>query len=187
MCPRLCSSGRDRNLWFERELAAFRHALLALVVEPTSVPPEFEVPAVLRLRIAESMPVDKARFQALFAQYFRFDISSQKPFFYKEIQNFLRTVCEACVADFDQGWVKHLTLLPFDPYLVQSGSMDRLTYILVGTISVLSFGDLCSSGNGGVIVQQYREVAAYFKRRWESSTAVLPVVDDAYLCGFFYP
>ena len=187
MCPRLCSSGRDRNLWFERELAAFRHALLALVVEPTSVPPEFEVPAVLRLRITESMPVDKARFQALFAQYFRFDISSQKPFFYKEVQNFLRTVCEACVADFDQGWVKHLTLLPFDPYLVQSGSMDRLTYILVGTISVLSFGDLCSSGNGGVIVQQYREVAAYFKRRWESSTAVLPVVDDAYLCGFFYP
>ena len=128
------------------------------------------------------MPVDKARFQALFGQYSQFDRISQKPFFYKEVQNFLRKVCEACVAD--QGWVKHLSLLPFDPYLVQSGSMDRVTDILVGTISVLSFGDLCSSGNGGIIVQQYREVAASFKRRWESSTAVLPVVDDAFFVAF---
>ena len=88
-------------------------------------------------------------------------------------------MCEACVADFDQGWVKHLSLLPIDPYLVQSGSMDRLTDILVGTISVLSFGDLCSSDNGGVIVQQYREVAAYFKRLWEPSTAASPVIDYA--------
>ena len=133
------------------------------------------------------MPVDKARFQALFGQYFRFDINSRKPFFYKEVQNFLRPVCEACVADFDQRLVKHLSLLPFDPYLVHSCSMDRLTDILVGTISVLSFGDLCSSDSSGVIVQQYREVAAYFKRRWELSAAALPLIDDALSLWLSYP
>ena len=65
--------------------------------------------------------------------------------------------------------------------------MDRLTDILVGTISVLSFGDLCSSDSGGVIVQQHREVAAYFKRRCELSDAALPVIDDGLSLWLFYP
>ena len=44
---------------------------------------------------------------------------------------------------------------------------------------VLSFGDLCSSDSGGVIVLQYREVAAYFKRRLEASSSLLSVIDEA--------
>ena len=158
-----------------------------MVVEPISIPPEFEVLTVLKLKLGESVQVDKARFQALFGQYFRFDVSSQKPFFYKEVENFLRAVCEACIGDFDQGWIKHLSLLPLDPYAIQSGSKDRLTDILVGTISVLSFSDLCSGGNGAVIVQQYREVASYFKRRWETSVSMEPVIDDAVSLWLSYP
>ena len=158
-----------------------------MVVDPETIPPEFEVSAVLKLKIGESVPVDKARYQALFGQYFRFDISSQKPFFYKEVQNFLRSVCEACVADFDQGWVRHLSLLPLDPGAIQSCSMDRLTDILIGTLSVLSFGDLCSGENGAVIVQQYREAVGYFKRRWESSVTTVPVIEDAVSLWLSYP
>ena len=158
-----------------------------MVVEPTSIPPEFEVLTVLKLRLGESVQVDEARFQALFGQHFRFDVSSQKPFFYKEVQNFLRAVCEACMGDFDQGWIKYLSLLPLDPYAIQSGSMDRLTDILVGTLSVLSFGDLCSGGNGAVIVEQYREVASYFKLRWETSVSMVPVIDDAVTLWLSYP
>ena len=150
-----------------------------MVVNPETIPPEFEVLAVLKLKISESVPVDKARYQALFGQYFRWDISSQKPFFYKEVQNFLRSVCEACVADFDQEWVRHLSLLPFDPCAIQSCSMDRLTDLLVGTLSFLSFGDLCSGDNGAIIVQQYREAVSYFQRRWESIVATVPVIEDA--------
>ena len=186
-CPRLCSAGRDRNLWFERELAAFLRELLSLVVEPSSLPPDFEVLAVLKLRLGESKPVDKARFQVLFGQYFRFDVVSQKPFFYKEVQNFLRTVCESCIGDYDQGWVKHLSLLPLDPYAIQSVSMDRLTDILVGTLSVLSFGDLCRGDQGAIILQQYREVVNYFKHRWESNASVVPVIDDAMSLWLSYP
>ena len=131
-CPRLCSAGRDRDLWFERELAAFLRVLLSMVVSPETIPSEFEVLSVLKLRIGGSVPVDQDRYQALFGQYFRFDVSLQKPFFYKEVQKFLRTVCEACIADFDQGWLRHLSLLPLDPCAIQSCSMDRLTDVLVG-------------------------------------------------------
>ena len=186
-CPRLCGSVRDGNLWFERELATFLRTLLSLVIEPSSLLPEFEVMAVLRLRINERMPVDKVRLQALFGQYFRFDVSSQSPFFFKEVQNFLQTVCETGVSDFDQGWVKHLSLLPFDPCLIQSGSMDRLTDFLVRTVSVLSFGGLCSSDSNDVIVQQYRKVVAYLKRRWESSSSLLPVIVEAVSLSLSYP
>ena len=152
-----------------------------------TIPPEFEVLSVLKLRIGGSVPVDQDRYQALFGQYFRFDVSLQKPFFYKEVQKFLRTVCEACIADFDQGWLRHLSLLPLDPCAIQSCSMDRLTDVLVGTLSVLSFGDLCSEEDGAVIVQQYREVASYFKRRWESSVATAPVIEDAVSLWLSYP
>ena len=132
-----------------------------------SLPPDFEVLAVLKLRLGESKPVDKARFQVLFGQYFRFDVVSQKPFFYKEVQNFLRTVCEACIGDYDQGWVKHLSLLPLGPYAIQSVSMDRLTDILwvrflSSVLEIYAEGD-----HGAIILQQYREVVNYFKRRWE--------------------
>ena len=65
--------------------------------------------------------------------------------------------------------------------------MDRLTDILVGTLSVLSFGDLCSGGNGAVIVQQYREVASYFKLRWEPSVSMVPVIDNAVTLWLSYP
>ena len=51
----------------------------------------------------------------------------------------------------------------------------------------MSFGDLCSSDSGGVIVQQYREVAVYFKRRCELSAAALPVIDDALSLWLSYP
>ena len=186
-CPRLCSAGRDRDLWFERELAAFLRVLLSMVVSPETIPPEFEVLSVLKLRIGGSIPVDQDRYQALFGQYFRFDVSRQKPFFYKKVQKFLRTVCEACIADFDQGWLRHLSLLPLDPCAIQSCSMDRLTDVLVGTLSVLSSGDLCSEEDGAVIVQQYREVASYFKRRWESSVATAPVFEDAVSLWLSYP
>ena len=186
-CPRLCSAGRDRNLWFERELAAFLRELVCLVVEPSSLPPDFEVLAVLKLRLGESKPVDKARFQVLFGQYFRFDVVSQKPFFYKEVQNFLRTVCESCIGDYDQGWVKHLSLLPLVPYAIQLVSMDRLTDILVGTLSVLSFGDLCRGDQGAIILQQYREVVNYFKHRWESNASVVPGIDNAMSLWLSYP
>ena len=186
-CPRLCSAGRDRNLWFERELAAFLRELLSLVVESATIPPDFEVLAVLKMRLGESEPVNKARFEVLFGQYFRFDVVSQKSFFYKEVQNFLRAICEMCICDYDQGWVKHLSLLPLDPHAIQLMSMDRLTDILVGTLSVLSFGDLCSGDQGAIVIQQYREVVTYFQRRWESSVSGVPVIDDAVSLWLSYP
>ena len=65
--------------------------------------------------------------------------------------------------------------------------MDRLTDILVGTLSVLSFGDLCRGDQGAIILQQYREVFNYFKHRWESNASVVPVIDDAMSLWLSYP
>ena len=193
VCFSCCKVSSFVFCWARSELVVragvgcFPSRVIVSRVEPSSLPPDFEVLAVLKLRLGESKPVDKARFQVLFGQYFRFDVVSQKPFFYKEVQNFFRTVCEACIGDYDQGWVKHLSLLPLDPYAIQSVSMDRLTDILVGTFSVLSFGDLCRGDHGAIILQQYSEVVNYFKHRWESNASVVPVIDDVMSLWLSYP
>ena len=58
--------------------------------------------------------------------------------------------------------------------------MDRLTDILVGTVSDLSFGDwdLCSGDNCGVTVRQYREVTSHLNRHWSVNAPGVPVVDN---------
>ena len=123
--------------------------------------------------------MDEAQFQALFGQ--------SMAVFLQGSQEVLRTLCEACVTDFDKGWTNHLSLFPFDPHVIHSGSRDCLTDNLVGTVSVLSFGDLCSGDDSGVIVHQYREVTSHFKRRWSANTPAEPVVDDDMSLWLSYP
>ena len=134
------------------------------------------VKAVLRPRGGECAVVDEPQYQALFGQYFRFDVSQQRPYFYTEVQKFLRSLRELCVGEIDQGWIRHLSLMTVDPELVyHRGSLDRLVDMLVANVSILGFSDLCQSDDGLVIVQQYREVYGYFNHRW---SAGMPVGDD---------
>ena len=183
-CPRLCSSGRDRVFCFERELALFLRALWTLVYGSDDLPVEFDVQGLLSYRGGECGTIDEARYQALFGQYFRFDVSQQRPYFYREVQKFLKSICGQFVDEFEQGWIRHLSLMPFDPTLMFNGSMDRLVDRLVATVSVLSFSDLCESDDGGIILRQYREVVEHFKRRW---TTGVPVIDDIVAMWMSYP
>ena len=160
---------------FERELALFLRALWTVVYASDDLPVEFDVQGLLSYRGGECGTIDEARYQALFGQYFRFDVSQQRPYFYREVQKFLKSICGQFVDEFEQGWIRHLSLMPFDPTLMFNGSMDRLVDRLVATVSVLSFSDLCESDDGGIILRQYREVVEHFKRRW---TTGVPVIDD---------
>ena len=128
--------------------------------------------------------MDEPQYQALFEQYFRFDVSQQRPYFYTEVRKSLRSLCELCVVEVDLGWIRHLSLMPFDPELDYRGSLDRLVDMLVANVSILSFSDLCQSDDGGVIVQQYREVYGYFNHR---SSSGMPVVDDVLTMWLSYP
>ena len=145
---------------------------------------EFDVQGLLSYRGRECGTIDEARYQALFGQYFRFDVSQQRPYFYRDVQKFLKSICGQFVDEFEQGWIRHLSLMPFDPTLLFNGSMDRLVDRLVATVSVLRFSDLCESDNGGIILRQYREVMEYFKRRWATG---MHVIDDIVAMWMSYP
>ena len=85
-----------------------------------------------------------------------------------------------CVTIVDQKWIRHLSLLPFDPELIYWGSLDRL----VAIVSDLGFSVLCRDDDGGILLQHYREVYGHFKHRWASG---MPVADDVLTMWLCYP
>ena len=162
-CPRLCSRGTDRMFCFERELAGFMRSLMELVYSAASIPDEFDIQAVIRHSGAELAAVDTVRYQVLFEQYFRFDVSPQKPYFYRAVQKFFHGVCIDLATEIRTGWLSALSLTPFDPELIRGGSEDRRVDALVGTCAVLCDYDLLEYDDGGIVAQQYREFTSYFK------------------------
>ena len=80
-CPRLCKDSRDAGLVEERELAQYVRHLMKYVYPDSVIPAEFELNAILTHVEHEHAAVDKGGYDALFGQYFRFDVSSQLPFF----------------------------------------------------------------------------------------------------------
>ena len=148
---------------FERELSHFMREVMSLVYSDAAIPEEFDVEAVLRHSGADFAEVDTARYHVLFEQYFRFDVSSQKPYFYRAVQKFLGGLCSDLAEEFRAGWLSSLSLTPFDPVLIQRGSEDRRVDALIGTCAVLCDHGLMDYDDGGIVAQQYREFTSYFR------------------------
>ena len=92
-CPRLCRSGRDSNMLAERELSQFVRKLMCFVYPPSVIPAEFEVRALLTPVDSEYATVDEGLYKLHFGQYFRYDVRTQLPFFYRSVQKLLGVVC----------------------------------------------------------------------------------------------
>ena len=84
-------------------------------------------------------------------------------------------------------WPSYLSLTPFDPALIYSGSDDRRVDALVETCAILTSHGLLDMGSGGTVQQQYHDVTQYFRRRWTALQDDVPVVEDIISMWMSYP
>ena len=186
-CPRLCGRGRGYGVVVERELAHFLRGLMRFIYPVTSIPAEYEITALLQVIDSECADVDAHLYKMHFGQYFRYDISSQLSFFYKEVQKMLMSLCRGLSGLCQRTWPKHPSLTPFDLVLIHQGSDDRRVDSLVETCAVLTAHGLVDLDDGGVVQQQYREVTQFFRKRWSFSADELPAVEDVIAMWLSYP
>ena len=137
-CTRLCGQGRDRRLVVERELAHFIRGLMQFVYPSSVIPAAYDVTALLKPVDLECADVDADLYCLHFGQYFRFDISTQLPYFYKSVQKLLVGLCTGLTRMWQRVWAEYFSLTPFDPDLIHSGSDDQRTDALVETCAVLT-------------------------------------------------
>ena len=186
-CPRLCGRRRDSGFFVERELAHFLRAVMKFLYLPTTIPAEYDIAALLKTVDQDCVEVDSNLYRWHFGQYFRFDISTQLPFFYECVQKLLMGMCRGLTGLWQRTWPHYLSLTPFDPVLVHSGSEDRRVDCLVDSCAVLASHEYIEPGDGGVVQRQYKEVTQFFKNKWSSLGDVLPVVEDVIALWFSYP
>ena len=84
-------------------------------------------------------------------------------------------------------WPNYLSLTPFDPTLIHSGSDDRRVDALVETCAVLTSQGLLDMGSGGTVQQQNHDVTQYFKRKLLALQDDVPVVEDIISMWMSYP
>ena len=143
--------------------------------------------ALLKPMDRECANVDATLYRLHFGQYFRFDISTQLPYFYKSVQKLLSGLCVGLTHMWQKVWSPYFSLTPFDPDLIHGGSDDRRTDALVETCAVFTGCGLLDMDHGGAVQQEYLEVAQYFKRRWSALQESVPAVEDIVSMWMSYP
>ena len=185
--PRGCVRSRDCDISFERELVVFVRTLRAMVQEASTVPSEYDFERILKAAPITLGPVPQAKYTALFAQYFRYDVLDQQTVFYREVQLFLSGLCEQLLSEFQTERRSRLTFLPYDPVYMVRSTKDRLIDSFLDCCAVLTQAGLLSDDLGAVVVQQYHEVSGYFIHRWKSQSNGDPAVDDVISLWLSYP
>ena len=185
-CPRLCSNSRDSSIVSERELSQFVRKLMRFVYAASVIPAEFEVNALLRPLEDDYVAVDDSLYKSLFGQYFRYDVRTQLPYFYRSVQKLLGALCRDVAGTWQCGTLDHFSLTPFDPVPIHGGSADRCIVALVGMCAVLSRYNLVDDSSATTILRQYREVTQFLKKKW-ALTESAPVVDDVVVLRLSYP
>ena len=170
----------------ERELSQFNRKLMSFVYHASVIPAEYEVEALMKPVTHEYVVVDDNLYKLHFGQYFRYDVRTQLPYFYRSVQKVLGAICRELSSTWQQGTNGYLSLTPFDPELVHRGSDDRCIHSLVGTCGTLSRFHLMDDSVSTAVLRQYREVTQFFKKKW-ALTDLSPVVDDVVSLWFSYP
>ena len=129
--------------------------------------------------------LDEDKFRALFGQYFRFDIISQQPYFYREVQRLVSGLCVVLTKEYQRDQV--LSLIPFDPVLIFCRSKDRLVDALLDSCLLLVRHGLLEEVSCAVVLRQYSEVSSYFRQKWQSQSNDVPVVDNILSLWLSYP
>ena len=185
-CPRLCSDSRDSSIVSERELSQFVRKLMRFVYAASVIPAEFEVNALLRPLADDYAAVDDSLYKLHFGQYFRYDVRTQLPYFYRSVQKLLGALCRDVAGTWQCSSLDHFSLTPFDPVLINGGSADRCIDAFVVICAILSRHNLVDDSCVTTILKQYREVTQFFKKKWTLAESA-PVVDDMVALWVSYP
>ena len=185
-CPILCRGGRDSNVSSERELSQFIRKLMRFVCPSSVIPAEYEVKFLLKPVDHEYVFMDENLYKLHSGQYFRYDVRTQLPFFYRSVQKLLGVVCRKLSSTWQRGTIGHLSLIPFDLELVHLGFDDRCINALVGACTTHSRFHLMDDSTSTVLLRQYREVAQLFQKKC-SLTDLPPAVDDVISLWLSYP
>ena len=170
----------------ECELSEFNRKLMSFVYPASVISAEYEVEALMKPVTHEYVVVDDNLYKLHFGQYFRYDVRTQMPCFYRSVQKVLGAICRELSSTWQQGTNGYLSLTPFDPELVHRGSDDRCIDYFVGTCGTLSRFHLMDDSISTAVLRQYREVTQFFKKKW-ASTDLSPVVDDVVSLWLSYP
>ena len=170
----------------ECELSQFNRKLMSFVYPASVIPAEYEVEALMKPVTHEYVVVDDNLYKLYFGQYFRYDVRTQLPYFYRSVQKVLGAICRELSSTWQQGTNGYLSLTPFDPELVHRGSDDRCIDSLVGTCGTLLRFHLMDDSISTAVLRQYREVTQFFQKKW-ALTDLSPVVDDVVSLSLFYP
>ena len=177
-CPRLSSNSRDSNIVLEREIISqFVRTLLQFGYAASAITAEFAVNALLRPLEDDYVAVDNSLYKVHFGEYFRYDVRTQLPYFYRSVQKLLGALCRDVAGTWQCGALDHFSETPFDPGLIHGGSADRCIDGLVDMCAVLSRHNLVADSSATSILKQYREVTQFLKKKWALAESA-PVVND---------
>ena len=131
--------------------------------------------------------LSQEKYKALFAQYFRYDVQDQQKVFYREIQLFLRGLCESLISEYQSDVISRINLTAFDPECMFNRSKDRNVDALMDCCLVFTRAKLVPEDRGAVVLQQYNEVSGYFVHRWRIQSTSSPIIDDVINLWLSYP
>ena len=122
-CGQLCGPRRDWMLVAERELAQFIRGIMEFIYPMTRIPADYEVAILLKPFECECADIDVNLYRLHFGQFFRFDVSSQLPFFYKSVQKLLVALCRNLSSMWQRVWPNYRTVRPyFNPQWIRRPS-----------------------------------------------------------------
>ena len=83
--------------WLLSVNCQFIRRLMRLVYPESAIPAEYEVDSLLKPVHRDFSTIDESLYQLHFGQYFRYDVRTQLPFFYRSVQKLLGVICTELV------------------------------------------------------------------------------------------
>ena len=157
-----------------------------MIQDPDKLRSEFDYECVLSVKPIELGTVAQEKYKALFVQYFWFDVVDQQKVFYRDVQLFLRGLCETLLSEFLVELYNRLDLQALDPQAMFSRSEDRAVDYFMDCCLVLTRFNLLADDVGAAVLQQFK-AASYFLQRWRNQLSECPVVDNVFNLWLSYP
>ena len=152
-----------------------------MIQDPDKMPPEFDYESVRGAKPVELGTVAQGKYKALF------DVTDQHKVFCRQVQHFLRGLCETLLSVYPVDRESRLDLSAFDPQAMFSRSKDPVVDSFMNCCLVLRRFGLLADGLGVVVLQQVNGVSNSFLHCSQNQSSDCPVVGDVLNLWLSYP
>ena len=136
-----------------------------MVQSATDVPAFYDFQRILSSRAITLGPLPQEKYQALFAQYFLFDVLDQQKVFYQEVQLFLSGLCESLLTEYCLDSQLRVSFEAFHTEGILERSKDRIVDSFVDCCLVLTHVGLVLEDRSALLIQQFNEANSYSLHR----------------------